>query len=658
LFCPWLVHLASESIFLRELAFILRPHHYRTLKGTPTSMPGTLILVVGRSGSGKTTLASALAGALRATAATTVLNQDSYFTQPFVAYPDRTDDSFEGPEFIDWAGLRRAARASLRDAGLVVVEGHLVAADARLVDMASACVIVDASAATCRTRRVERSPRTPRARRELEAYMDAYVGPGFLRYGKPALDGLEERCEAAGKGCVRVCTDGGAADSTTAAHVAAVLDVLGRNPSSSPAGADKAGRATGREGGGGGGGGGGDQAVAGRTIFWIGGTSALTRTYFDELPFPPDDRLIVAGLAGEAGAVRSLPVGTHFVSLDLTSPASVRTLFSRAAAVVCGAAASDEAKEGQVRERKGIEGRANGGKGNEKKVDEGVDEGAADDAPPRLLIDTLIIGVRMSLVWGGERHMSLTSNLDTLVRAALSHGARGVLHISSVAVADHVKDQIMLKESDALPPIETYAGAYDRFKRISEDIVTRVCTEGVAGGSTGGSTGGSKVGSKAGSRVGGRTDPTGIETTSTNGSGSSGSLATRSPATRTQPVLFSNLRIGGIFSNDAGSCIQCKSLALQALVGCYLPKCIDCNSSRNVCQAIHMLVEQMPPMPPPTPSSVSSPIPAEGNPFGNGDNGRYPARCMAQTALSALPPIIAPVYYYTRATADPVRLTV
>ena len=86
LFCPWLVHLASESIFLRELAFILRPHHYRTLKGTPTSMPGTLILVVGRSGSGKTTLASALAGALRATAATTVLNQDSYFTQPFVAY--------------------------------------------------------------------------------------------------------------------------------------------------------------------------------------------------------------------------------------------------------------------------------------------------------------------------------------------------------------------------------------------------------------------------------------------------------------------------------------------------------------------------------------------------------------------------------------------
>ena len=173
---------------------------------------------------------------------------------------------------------------------------------------------------------------------------------------------------------------------------------------------------------------------------WIGGTSALTRTYFDELPFPPDDRLIVAGLAGEAGSVRSLPAGTHFVSLDLTSPASVGTLFSRAAAVVCGAAAQEEANEGKVEEGKGIEGRANEGKGNERKVDEGGADD--DDAPPRLLIDTLIIGVRMSLVWGGERHTSLTSNLDTLVRAALSHGARGVLHISSVAVADHVKDQI------------------------------------------------------------------------------------------------------------------------------------------------------------------------------------------------------------------------
>ena len=349
----------------------------------------------------------------------------------------------------------------------------------------------------------------------------------------------------------------------------------------------------------------------------------MTRTYFDELPFPPDDRLIVAGLAGEAGSVRSLPAGTHFVSLDLTSQASVGTLFSRAAAVVCGAAAPEEAKEGKVEEGKGIEGRANEGKGNERKVDEGGADD--DDAPPRLLIDTLIIGVRMSLVWGGERHTSLTSNLDTLVRAALSHGARGVLHISSVAVADHVKDQIMLKESDALPPIETYAGAYDRFKRISEDIVTRVCTEGVPGGRAGGGAGGSTEGVPGG--------------------GAGGS------------ILFSNLRIGGIFSNDAGSCIQCKSLALQALVGCYLPKCIDFNSSRNVCQAIHMLVERMPPMPPmtpptchTTPSSVSSPIPTEEN----GDGGRSTARCMAQAAL----PTIAPVYYYTRATADPVRLTV
>lgn len=150
-------------------------------------------------------------------------------------------------------------------------------------------------------------------------------------------------------------------------------------------------------------------------------------------------------------------------------------------------------------------------------------------------VGALIFGVRLSLVWG-ETHLELARHLELLVRGAAAAGVTAVLHVSSVAVADHVKDQLMLKEEDPLPPIETYQGPYDRFKRVSEELLTAVCGE------------------------------LGL------------------------PVV--HLRIGGIFSNGP-NCIQCGALAMQSVLGCYSPTKIDFNSSKNVCAAIGLLLGRL-----------------------------------------------------------------
>ncbi|GKY98841.1 hypothetical protein MPSEU_000840100 [Mayamaea pseudoterrestris] len=78
---------------------------------------------------------------------------------------------------------------------------------------------------------------------------------------------------------------------------------------------------------------------------------------------------------------------------------------------------------------------------------------------------------------------------------------------------------------------------------------------------------------------------------------------------------WTNLRISAIFS-DAPNCIQCGALQLQSmLVSCAMMQKIDCNSARNVASCLHAMLQ-------------------------NDDNHSAQA--------------LAPVYYYTRCTDQPV----
>ncbi|CAE8695947.1 unnamed protein product, partial [Polarella glacialis] len=144
-----------------------------------------LILVCGPSGCGKSTLAEALAFSVQGVA---LVQQDQFFTRPFVSYSDRSDDSFEGPAHIDWEGLRHSVQLKVESAALVIVEGHLVAVDQELVAMATLVVTLRCPQDVCKDQRLRRRPRPPQETEELSKYIDRFVWPAFLLYGLPALD--------------------------------------------------------------------------------------------------------------------------------------------------------------------------------------------------------------------------------------------------------------------------------------------------------------------------------------------------------------------------------------------------------------------------------------------------------------------------------------
>jgi len=165
--------------------------------------PGCVVLICGPSGCGKSTLALALAAAAAPLPAA-VVGQDAYFARPFAPYSCRVDDSFEGPEHVDWERLRLAVSEHAKSHRLVAVEGHIVAADAALVAMADLCVILECSHDVCRQRRVNRRERKPEEKLELSKYFDDFVWPAFLKYGLPALGSLQRSCDASGTPVVKL----------------------------------------------------------------------------------------------------------------------------------------------------------------------------------------------------------------------------------------------------------------------------------------------------------------------------------------------------------------------------------------------------------------------------------------------------------------------
>jgi len=222
------------------------------------------------------------------------------------------------------------------------------------------------------------------------------------------------------------------------------------------------------------------------TALWVGGTSALARTYFDEVHSTSSLRIIIAAPSLPAWP---LPVDVVFVKLDLFSEESVGSLWQRLPHAT----------------------------------------------------DVLILGVRLSLVWAGDRQSALATHLRHLIDGSAKNGCRAVLHISSVAVADHVVAQHNVNESMPLPDADAYHSDYDLFKRRSEDMVDAGCTDEVGRGGV---------------------------------------------------MEWTHLRISGIFSNDP-ACIQCTAVRNQRWVSCYSRTCIDFNSSANVSHALALLAERL-----------------------------------------------------------------
>jgi hypothetical protein len=171
-------------------------------------------------------------------------------------------------------------------------------------------------------------------------------------------------------------------------------------------------------------------------------------------------------------------------------------------------------------------------------------------------ISTIVIGVRPLLFAPYTHNTGVSENMLRGIQVLLSHACtrlenlRFVLHISSVAAADHLRSQHFVSEETSSssssssssstnttlpPPLSEYKAPYDRFKRMSEDVITEICEQ------------------------------------------------------HHDRVQCCHIRLSAIFS-DTVSCIQCSALDLQSRIGCYLPLAIDSNSSLNVSRAIHAIL--------------------------------------------------------------------
>lgn len=97
---------------------------------------------------------------------------------------------------------------------------------------------------------------------------------------------------------------------------------------------------------------------------WVGGTSGLAHTFLEEVGTSPriGGKFVLAGCERPAWKI---PDTCSFVEVDMFDASSVASLMSR--------------------------------------------------LPHE--VDTLIFGVRLSLIWGGDHHLKLSQNLEALVRA-------------------------------------------------------------------------------------------------------------------------------------------------------------------------------------------------------------------------------------------------
>ena len=174
------------------------------------------------------------------------------------------------------------------------------------------------------------------------------------------------------------------------------------------------------------------------TTLWVGGTSALAATFFEEqLDIATGHRrsFVLAAPPGQPperswrdDLSRS---GSRYVPLDMTCRSSIDAFFAA------------------LREQK-----------------------VASS------ISTIIFGMRASLIAGRERdHLDLTTNISYFLDTASVYFPElvGVIHVSSVAVMNHTQSQCLVNENAPFPPLSSYWSPYDVMKRTTEDQITEAC---------------------------------------------------------------------------------------------------------------------------------------------------------------------------------------
>jgi uridine kinase len=210
-----------------------------------------VILISGPSGSGKSTLAISLTDRILLVAAAhapptitntttttvTCIHQDDYFTMPFLPYNERKDlSSYESQDGIDWLQMKKSIQTTIAAATernrynnhyqhhhhVMIVEGHMLGAagdmfhdmdtyigydylqdgdggatdatagakDKMQMQIVLLSVLISCPMEICRQRRLSRQSRSDSEMVQLEHYFDHFVWPGFVEFGRPAMQAL------------------------------------------------------------------------------------------------------------------------------------------------------------------------------------------------------------------------------------------------------------------------------------------------------------------------------------------------------------------------------------------------------------------------------------------------------------------------------------
>lgn len=155
-----------------------------------------IVLITGAPGSGKSTIASNLAKMINAV----IIPQDSFYNVKFDNFPFDKDVDVEGDEIIDWDKLGlMVKRVDIATGANIVVEGHLVAKNQRLLRYADVVVNIDSPFDLVKKRFMNRySDNYTIEQLELkEKYFDEKTWPAFEKYYKEHILPIRNGCDKA-----------------------------------------------------------------------------------------------------------------------------------------------------------------------------------------------------------------------------------------------------------------------------------------------------------------------------------------------------------------------------------------------------------------------------------------------------------------------------
>lgn len=140
-----------------------------------------IVGISGVSGSGKSTLADALSCRLLRSC---VVSLDAFYKE--VPLDEAPGGCWESPALIDFDAL--AAELDRRAASyrVVIVEGFVLLASARVADRLDLCVVLECPQREACRRRLQRDARVKGDPANSEAYFDEHVWPAHVAYVRQA----------------------------------------------------------------------------------------------------------------------------------------------------------------------------------------------------------------------------------------------------------------------------------------------------------------------------------------------------------------------------------------------------------------------------------------------------------------------------------------